>query len=325
MNVNNFIVRPKRKLVEKYGDYKAWESLGVDQRNELVGEVAGLPSELVDEDQDAKQFDLLILRLQLALLRHEKSFTRWSNDVREIAGALNEKTAIPMVRAELELIIELQTDEYWQDITTEMLEDVRKRLRSLVKFIEQSKRPTIYTDFMDAMGDETEIALPGFDSGHDAERFRSKTEQFLRTHQNDPVIHKLRWNEALTVADLDSLEKMLIAAGAGTTDELRAMRQGDRLGLFVRSMVGLDREAAKRAFDAFLTGKTLTANQIHFVNLVIDYLTQAGWMSPGQLYESPFTDFSPRGVEGVFNPGQVSQILSILDTIRQSASGATVQ
>ena len=65
MNVNNFIVRPKRRLVEKYKDAEAWEALGIDERNELVGDVAGLPSELVDEDLEAKQFDLLMLRLQL--------------------------------------------------------------------------------------------------------------------------------------------------------------------------------------------------------------------------------------------------------------------
>jgi type I restriction enzyme, R subunit len=140
MNVNNFIVRPKRKLVEKYGAAKAWETLGEDEKGELVNHVAGLPSELVDDDQEAKQFDLLILRLQLGLLRHEKSFTRWSRDVREIAGTLEEKASIPMVRAELELIIEVQTDEFWQDITTPILENVRKRLRSLVKFIDKTKR-----------------------------------------------------------------------------------------------------------------------------------------------------------------------------------------
>jgi len=71
------------------------------------------------------QFDLLMLRLQLGLLRHEKSFARWGEDVREIAGSLEEKAGIPMVRAELELIIEVQTDEFWQDITTAMLENVR--------------------------------------------------------------------------------------------------------------------------------------------------------------------------------------------------------
>ena len=90
------------------------------------------------------------------------------------------------------------------------------------------------------------------------------------------------------------------------------MRSDSGLGLFVRSIVGLDREAAKRAFDGFLAGKTLTANQIQFVNLVIDYLTQSGWMSAAQLYESPFTDFSPKGVEGVFGSEQVFQLVGIL-------------
>jgi type I restriction enzyme, R subunit len=85
-------------------------------------------------------------------------------------------------------------------------------------------------------------------------------------------------------------------------------------------MVGMDRGAAKRAFEGFLDGKTLSANQIQFVNLVVDYLTQSGWMSPVQLYESPFTDFSPQGIEGVFAPPQVTQLLSVLESIRQTAA-----
>jgi type I restriction enzyme R subunit len=214
----------------------------------------------------------------------------------------------------------VQTDEFWQDVTTSMLEDVRKRLRSLVKFTEKTKRPNIYTDFVDSIGEEQTIELPGLDSGHDRTRFRDKTEQYFKAHENDPVIQKLRFNQPLNKADVDTLAKMLVEAGAGSVDEMASVRSGDGLGLFVRSMVGLDREAAKRAFDGFLNGRVLTANQIQFVNLVIDYLTQAGWMSPSHLYESPFTDFSPRGVEGVFDSAQVIQLLSILADIRQAAS-----
>ncbi len=69
---------------------------------------------------------------------------------------------------------------------------------------------------MDSMGDEQEIVLPGFSSGHDAERFRDKTQQFLKTHENDPVIHKLRFNESLTKEDLNALEKMLADARCST-------------------------------------------------------------------------------------------------------------
>jgi len=62
--------------------------------------------------------------------------------------------------------------------------------------------------------------------------------------------------------------------------------------------------------------------EIQFVSLVIEYLTQSGWMRAAQLYESPFTDFSPRGVEGVFDSAQVTQLLSVLDNIRQAAAAS---
>ena len=89
MNVNNFIVRPKRKYVEHYSEAKAWEKLGIEQQVEVADHLAGLPSELADEDQDAKQFDLLMLRLQLAILRHEPSYERLRKQVVEIAGLLD--------------------------------------------------------------------------------------------------------------------------------------------------------------------------------------------------------------------------------------------
>jgi len=66
------------------------------------------------------------------------------------------------------------------------------------------------------IGEQREIDLPGFAAGHDVERFRDKTQQFLRTHQNDPVIHKLRWNEPLSKANLDALEKISTASDPST-------------------------------------------------------------------------------------------------------------
>jgi type I restriction enzyme R subunit len=53
---------------------------------------------------------------------------------------------------------------------------------------------------------------------------------------------------------------------------------------------------------------------------VIDYLTQSGWMEPEQLYSTPFTDFSPKGVDGLFNPEQVQQLIGVLSEVRQRAA-----
>ena len=320
MNVNNFIVRPKRKLVERYAEAGEWKELSTEKQIELAEDIAGLPSELIDEDQEAKQFDLLILRLQLALLQHEPSFERLRQQVLEIAGLLEEAASIPMVQQQLELIQEIQTDEFWQDITSPILENVRKRLRSLVKLIEKGKRITVYSDFQDTIGEESMIDLPGIRVGADFEKFRAKATQFLRANENHFAIHKLRFNERLNKRDIAELERILLEAGAGTPEDIeRAKSEGASLGLFLRSLVGLDREAAKDSLQGFLDGKTLSANQIEFVNLIVDYLAQRGWIEASSLYDSPFTDLSSRGVEGVFAPKEVEGLLAILSTIRQHA------
>lgn len=320
MNVNNFIVRPKRRLVEKYAEARAWDKLGPQEMGELSSEIAGLPSEQEDEDQDAKLFDALMLRLELALLRIDHSFIRLRKDVEKIARGLVEKDSIPMVRAQMPLIQEILTDDYWQDVNVVLLENARKRLRSLVQFIDKAERRVVYTDFEDHIGDEISVQLP-IGAGMDFERFRMKARHFLQEHENEEPIRKLRWNEPLTASDLAELEKMLVDARAGTAEEIeKAKEDSHGFGLFLRSLIGLDRAAAQRAFAGFIDGTTMTANQLEFIDMIIEHLTQRGWVEPSLLYEMPFTDFNPLGVEGMFAPPQVTQLIAVLDTIRQRAA-----
>ncbi|MBI4327917.1 MAG: DEAD/DEAH box helicase family protein [Chloroflexi bacterium] len=320
MNIENFVVCPKRRLVEKYAKADAWAELKTDSFAELAHEIAGLPSEQQAEDEEAKRFDLLIVNLQLAVLRSEPAFMRLRDQVKAIAGLLEEKASIPMVQQQLPLIQELQTDEWWLDATTPMLETVRKRIRALVKLIEKQQRKPIYTDFEDQIGSETTVELPGFTAPDSFERFRAKTRQFLLEHENDLVIHKLRMNEPLTATDLQELERMLTASGEANPEHLaKAKTESNGLGLFVRSLVGLDREAAKQALNGFIAGKTLSANQIEFVSLIIDHLTEHGAMNPELLYESPFIDLNPQGPEGVFNSSQVDELVTLLSQVRARA------
>src|SRR5437867_937089 len=142
-----------------------------------------------------------MLRLQLCVLRGDAGFERWREQVRAIAGLLEEKASIPMVRAELALVQEIQTEEYWQDVTVPMLESARRRLRALVKLIEKASRQAVYTDFEDELGRESEIELPEL-AFADFERFRAKARQFLREHEGHPAVRKLHGDEPLEPGDL---------------------------------------------------------------------------------------------------------------------------
>jgi type I restriction enzyme, R subunit len=323
MNLDNFVVRPRRRLVEKYAKPESWLPLPEDALTELSHEVAGLPSELDPENEEAKRFDLLVLSLQLSLLRFEPGFARLRDRVKEIAGLLEEKSAIPMVREQMVLIQDVQTDEWWQDVTVPMLELMRRRLRSLVQFIDKRQRRPVYTDFEDVMGGEIDVALPGFGPGTDHTKFLAKARAFLREHMDHVAIEKLRKNKPLTATDLAELERMLVESGLGGPDAVRrAAQESQGLGLFVRSLVGMDRGAAKEAMASFLARKPLSANQIEFVNLVVDHLTEHGVVTPGRLYESPFTDLTPRGPEGLFSSEQLDALIGALDAVRTTAVAA---
>jgi type I restriction enzyme R subunit len=315
MSTDNFLVRPHRRYVEKYSAKGAWAKVDADARHELIDHVAGLPTSVVDDDLAAKQFDLLVYRAELALLRVEAAFQGFRSRITEIAALLEELGNVPMVAAEMAFILEIQTDEYWQDITLPMLESVRRRLRALVKLIEYKKRPLVYSDFEDSAGAGADIAVPGITVGTDIDAFRRKARMFLKAHENHIAVLKVKRNEPLTPTDLKELERIFLEAG---TDEatLGALQTGGGLAKFVRALVGLDREAAKRAFTEFLDGRRkLTADQLEFLDLVIDHLTARGAMDPKLLYEDPFTAFDRNGVEGVFEQADVIRLVQILREI----------
>lgn len=187
---------------------------------QLSTEVAGLPSELEAEAEESKRFDLLLLNLQLAVLRREPSFERLRDQVKAMAGSLEEKSMIPMVRAQMVLIQDFQTDEWWQDVTIPMLEAVRRRLRDLVRLINKPQRRMLYTDFEDEIGAEVGYDLFGQVANADFETFRVRARAFLRAHQDDAAIRKLRTNRALSSADLVALEQMLADSGVGASDQI---------------------------------------------------------------------------------------------------------
>ncbi|HEX8549428.1 MAG TPA: type I restriction-modification enzyme R subunit C-terminal domain-containing protein [Cytophagaceae bacterium] len=58
---------------------------------------------------------------------------------------------------------------------------------------------------------------------------------------------------------------------------------------------------------------TRKCNQIEFVDMIVNYLTLHGTMDAAILYESPFTDMTPQGSEGLFTSTQIDELFSILE------------
>lgn len=324
MQLDNFLVRPHRRAVEQFSQAEAWTALSPEDQDELENNVAGLPSALREQGLYAKQFDLLLLRMQLTLLRGEAGFNTMREKVEAIARALETKSAIPAVAAKLPLIQEIQSPLFWEDVSVICFETVRKGFRDLVQFIDRVHRKIVEVDFVDTMGMASTVDLLNLTVGVDPERIRDKILAFLRKHENDPVLIKLRFNEPLNATDLAALEAIFVAEGSTPEEISFAKETSQGLGLFVRSLIGLDRGAAKAALASFMNGKPLTANRIEFTNLLINHLAQRGWIDPGQLFSSPFTDLHPHGIDGLFDDTSTVTLLSALKAVRGNAAALTI-
>jgi type I restriction enzyme R subunit len=321
---DNFLVRPHLELLECFSRPEAWSQLSLDDHQALATTLAPLPSAYAeqqgDTDADARRFDLLLYNLQLALLRGEPRFQRLQLQLRELAAQLEARPNIPQVAAELELIRDLLRDEWWQDVSVPMLEEARRRLRGLMGLIETISREPLYTNFADELGELCELDAAALLSRDTFQQFRLRARQFLRAHDDHLTMQRLRRNQPLTPADLNELEQFLISHGIGDQQAIeRAREECNGFGLFIRSLVGLDRNAAKELFADYLAEGTHTANQIRFINEIIDELTSRGAMDPARLYDPPFSDLAPTGPEGLFSDAEAEQLFDLLRLINDRA------
>lgn len=272
MSRDNFIVRLQLEAVERFQDRNNWQTLTDTDRATLSNNVAGLPSALETDDIESRLFDLTALRMQLALLDgNTTSFETARRRVTEIAQLLEDKSGVPAVAEQLSYLARIQETEFWEGIDLIELEDIRERMRGLVPLLDKSQRPIVYTQFQDEILDvrsEVVIDMPKMTGV----QYEKKVRDYLNSHRDHLVIHRLRTNQPLTATDLDGLEKTLAEIGEDEGQMLLSslVENSDALSLswFVKSMVGMERTAAQSAFAKFLNDRSLNAQQIRFVEML---------------------------------------------------------
>ena len=221
----------------------------------------------------------------------------------------------------------MQESSFWEGINLNGLEEMRRRLRGLVAFLDKKKRKIVYTDFQDeVMGvrEDASVYIPKMAGA----QYEKKVKEYLRNHLDHIVIHRLRTNQPLTTTDLDGLETTLAEIGEedGETllSGLLARSGAPSLTHFVRSLVGMDRSAAQAAFSEFLNNRSLTPQQIRFVEMVIDQLTARGIMDASALYDAPFSNLHAGGPDALFG-GKEKVIEGIFEKLKAVQSGLKEQ
>ncbi|QPZ91577.1 DEAD/DEAH box helicase family protein [Thioclava electrotropha] len=323
LDISSFVVRGHLRSVEKWqADDAPWSTLSQEATDELK-DLAALPSNADLGGEEAKRFDLVMFELQLGLIGRSMKMEACRRKVLEIATALSTKLEIPAVARRAELIEEILTEAWWEHLTMPIAERARLRLREIVHLIDQSSRSILYTDFEDDLGTATPVRV---NPAADFAAFKKKAREFLARHGDHVALRRLRSGRPLTKLDITELERMLLEAGIGSDADIEMARKTESaqvggFGVFLRTIVGLDRVAVQEHFAEFIA-EGASADQIEFVGMVIEYLTRNGVIDPGLLYDSPFSDLTPDGPDSVFDKKEVDRFLARLRRVNQSADTA---
>ncbi len=311
---DNFAVRQHLKYVELYSSESGYNALTYADTLTVREEVA--PLILPDKDEaSAVRFDALMYGIELAYLvgkKYSKARTDLRKKVAGIAGIAN----IPEIQAQSKLINRILNTDYVDNAGINEFEEIREKLRDLMKYLPKGTGKYV-TNFADELlsteWKESEL------ENDELKNYKAKAEYYIRQHQDNIAIAKLKTNQPLTPTDVLSLEEVLWHE-VGTKQDYEQEVGTKPLGEFVREIVGLDMNAAKEAFSEYLTNTDFDSRQIYFVNQIVEYIVHNGMMKDfSVLQESPFTDQG--SVVEIFTDLTVWMgIRKVIDTINANAA-----
>jgi len=311
---DNFAIRQHLKYVEMYSLEEGYKALTFEDTVLIREELAPL---ILPEDDEisAVRFDALMYVIELACLAG-KSYKRFVTDLKRNVKKLANIANITEINEQSDLIGDILHTDYIVDCGVNEFERIREKLRELMKYI--PKGGAIYeTNFTDDI-----ISIEWNDSDLESDslkNYRAKAEYYIREHQDNEAIKKLKSNIPLSKEDIKELENVLWSE-LGTKEEYEHEYGQKPLGELVREIVGLDMNAAKEAFSEYLENSNLDSRQIYFVNQIVEYIVHNGMMKDlSVLQDAPFTDQGSI-VEIFTDLGVWANIKGIIDSINENAA-----
>lgn len=314
LNTDLFHVQLALKHVEKFKKPEAFICLSELDQQELTEHIAPLVH-FDEADAMALRFDNFIYGFILNVLDESPLVKRDMARLVTTARLLEKKSSIPQVAAKLPLLRQISDPELWKDIDICKLEDIRRELRALIRFLDEgSKRKDIITILTDPILDSTAgIPLPEEDP---FESYKMKVNRYIEEHKNSLAIYNLTHNISLTRKDYEELERVFTQELGSKEDYVKTF--GDTpFGLLIRKIAKLDHEAVLADFSEFINDQSLNSRQIAFVQKVITHIEQNGYIEDiSVLTKAPF-DKPAKLLD--FDEIRQRRLLAVIKSVRDNA------
>lgn len=271
-------------------------------------------------DEDAYQFDLLMTRLELELIRGGPEAPK----VQDLRGRVEEAVELLAknqnpVKAKAESIKQVRSKDFWAAVEAHQLEGLRRELRGIMKYQQSAPTTRVGPRVFDVTDAEfcAETYIPRLE-GLELVEYKRRVESVLREHfAESPVLQRIRAGKSVREEELEELARLVLQIDDKANVKVLAGYDPEtRRSLFTvfRGLVGLDETAVEKAFAEFVhKHPRLSSQQLRFLQVLQNHIAQNGGIELERLYAPPFTTIHAEGMDGIFkDPGDVDDLLAIL-------------
>lgn len=314
LNEDSFNVKMHLKYVHQYKNPDNWINLNEMDTHYIKDELSSLVV-IHDEDKRAKFFDRQMYMIEMAYLNHYDA-SQVINKVIMMADELYKKQTTPDIADNAEYLKCAKNPDYWKTANYFDLEVLREKIRGLVKYLD----PGPIVDPVDTHFEDEIIETKmndAFYNDEGLENYKEKVQHYLKAHEDDEAIYKLRHNQVITPDEMKHLENLLWI-DLGSKDDYRLHFGDTPITRLIRKIVGLDRQAAMAEFSRFLDDQSLNSRQIHFVELLVDYIVKNGFIEDKKvLLQDPFKSIGSMSALFKDKMNIAREILKTVDTFSE--------
>jgi type I restriction enzyme, R subunit len=230
------------------------------------------------------------------------------------------------VKQEEALIRAAQTSHYWANVDEDAFDDMVSKLGPLIKFREQSTGlEQTHLDLADELHKKEWVEFGPQHEAISITHYREMVEALIaELTEHNPVLKKIKSGEAVSAIDANELAELLHEKHPHITEDLLRQVYNNRKARFIqfiRHILGIEvltsfPDEVGAAFDQFIRAHTtLSSRQMEFLNLLKNYIIEREKVEKKDLINAPFTVIHPQGIRGVFNPGEIDEILQLTEQL----------
>ncbi|SDZ86036.1 DEAD/DEAH box helicase family protein [Microbulbifer marinus] len=322
---SSITVKRQLRTVHQLQQTDALSRMDGNTQHILHSTIAPLMGARVLPDKFAIGLDRLIATIQRCLVEKASCFDDGKDQLLQELDKL--AVNIQAVRQKDRVIDEVRSADFWHNASIGRLEWARGELRGIMKYRQAGggglyATPSTRTTDQGIEEAERKVTIAG---ANEAMLYRRRVKAILdQMLERNPILQKVRQGEPVKEEELNTLASSILTQHPGVS--LEALnefygRTAGELQLTLQELVGMNPQAVEAHFTGFLHAHPqLTHRQVQFMNLLKNHIAEHGTITVEKLYEAPFTSVSHEGVDGVFQPEHVDELVAVLKPFMRSGS-----